>query len=98
MQRLQEIVESRQRVAHEYISLLLDEPHLILPTIDEQTVMSWFVFVVRLTGEAGVSGSRRDSWLPAQSPHRLLELFSADSPAAVLHEGPRAIPSAGIFR
>ncbi len=27
MQRLPEIVESRQRVAHEYISLLLDEPH-----------------------------------------------------------------------
>ncbi len=53
MKRLEEIVESRQRVAHEYISLLLDEPHIILPTIDNDTVMSWFVFVVRLAGGAG---------------------------------------------
>ncbi|HUO08012.1 MAG TPA: DegT/DnrJ/EryC1/StrS family aminotransferase [Phycisphaerae bacterium] len=51
MQRLDEIVEARQRVAHEYIRELLDESHIILPTIDEQTVMSWFVFVVRLTSE-----------------------------------------------
>jgi perosamine synthetase len=51
MERLEEIIESRQRVAHEYISLLLDEPNIILPTIDDATVMSWFVFVVRLTGE-----------------------------------------------
>ena len=51
MQRLDEIVEGRQRVAHEYISLLMDEPHIILPTIDDETVMSWFVFVVRLTGD-----------------------------------------------
>jgi perosamine synthetase len=50
MQRLPEILDARQRVAHEYINLLLDEPHLILPTIDEQTTMSWFVFVVRLAG------------------------------------------------
>jgi perosamine synthetase len=51
MKRLKEIIEARQRVAHEYISLLLDEPHLILPTLDEETVMSWFVFVVRLAGD-----------------------------------------------
>ena len=51
MKRLQEIIDARQRVAHEYINLLLDEPHLILPTLDEETVMSWFVFVVRLTGD-----------------------------------------------
>jgi len=44
-------------VAHEYISLLLDEPHIILPTIDDETVMSWFVFVVRLTGDFGGTGS-----------------------------------------
>jgi len=51
MKRLPEILEARQRVAHEYINLLLDEPHIILPTIDDETVMSWFVFVVRLAGE-----------------------------------------------
>jgi perosamine synthetase len=55
MGRLSEIVEARQRVAHEYISLLLDEPHIILPTIDDETVMSWFVFVVRLTGDFNVT-------------------------------------------
>ncbi|HVT80771.1 MAG TPA: DegT/DnrJ/EryC1/StrS family aminotransferase [Phycisphaerae bacterium] len=51
MKRLEEIVESRQRVAHEYISQLMDESHVILPTIDDDTAMSWFVFVVRLTGD-----------------------------------------------
>ncbi len=28
---------------------------LILPTIDDETVMSWFVFVVRLTAELGAA-------------------------------------------
>jgi perosamine synthetase len=55
MRRLEEIIEARQRVAHNYIQHLLDEPHIILPTIDEETVMSWFVFVVRLTGEFAVT-------------------------------------------
>lgn len=61
MSRLTEIVEARQRVAHEYISLLLDEPNIILPTIDEQTIMSWFVFVVRLTGDFGTPGGSSGS-------------------------------------
>jgi perosamine synthetase len=51
MRRLEEIVDARQRVAHSYINHLLDESHVILPTIDEQTVMSWFVFIVRLTND-----------------------------------------------
>ncbi len=51
MQRLEHIVDARQRVAHSYINHLLDESHIILPTIDAQTVMSWFVFIVRLTDE-----------------------------------------------
>jgi len=49
MTRLEEIITARQRVAHHYISLLLDSPHLVVPTIEEQTSMSWFVFVVRLS-------------------------------------------------
>jgi perosamine synthetase len=32
-----------------YIQLLLDSPHIIVPTIEEETGMSWFVFVVRLS-------------------------------------------------
>jgi perosamine synthetase len=77
MRRLPEIVEARQRVAHEYISLLLDEPHLILPTIDDETVMSWFVFVVRLTGDAvtgdlgGAEGSDRDALLGYLRNHHI---------------------------
>jgi perosamine synthetase len=49
MRRLEEIVAMRQRVAHIYISMLLDLPHIIVPTIEEETTMSWFVFVVRLS-------------------------------------------------
>jgi len=49
MRRLDEIVTARQRVAHQYIQLLLDSPHLVVPTIHEDAAMSWFVFVVRLS-------------------------------------------------
>jgi perosamine synthetase len=69
MKRLKEIIEARQRVAHEYISLLLDEPHLILPTIDDETVMSWFVFVVRLTGD--LEAADRDAILTYLRNHHI---------------------------
>lgn len=49
MTRLDEILDKRQRVALGYVQRLLDHPHIILPTIAEKTVMSWFVFVLRLT-------------------------------------------------
>lgn len=49
MRRLEEILTKRERVAHTYVRHLLDSPHVILPTIDEDTTMSWFVFVVRLS-------------------------------------------------
>jgi len=49
MRRLDEIVERRQRVAEAYMRRLMDDADLILPTIDRETTMSWFVFVVRLT-------------------------------------------------
>ncbi|MCC6678053.1 MAG: DegT/DnrJ/EryC1/StrS family aminotransferase [Phycisphaerales bacterium] len=48
MRRLDEIIEARQRVAQLYIHRLAGNPHLIMPTIDQDSVMSWFVFVVRL--------------------------------------------------
>jgi perosamine synthetase len=48
-ERLDEILSNRRRVAQEYISRLMTNRHLILPTLDERTHMSWFVFVVRLT-------------------------------------------------
>ncbi len=69
MQRLDDIVTARQRVAHEYISQLLDEPRLILPTIDDETVMSWFVFVVRLTSE--FDAADRDAILAYLKNHHI---------------------------
>jgi perosamine synthetase len=47
-QRLDEILQGRRRVAHEYMSRLIDNRFLILPTLQDDTHMSWFVFVVRL--------------------------------------------------
>jgi perosamine synthetase len=47
-ERLDEILEGRRRVAHDYIRRLMTNRYLILPTIAEQDMMSWFVFVVRL--------------------------------------------------
>src|SRR4051794_13028505 len=47
-ERAEEILDNRRRVAHEYMSRLIDNRFLILPTLQEDTHMSWFVFVVRL--------------------------------------------------
>lgn len=47
-ERLEEILSNRRRVSQEYMNRLMTNPHLILPTLDDQTHMSWFVFVVRL--------------------------------------------------
>lgn len=49
MLRLDELLERRSRVARGYIERLLDHEHVILPTVDRRTFMSWFVFVVRLS-------------------------------------------------
>jgi len=54
MKRLDEILEKRQAVASHYIRRLAGHPQLIVPTIDDDTVMSWFVFVVRLAPSYGV--------------------------------------------
>jgi len=48
--RLDDILENRRRVAHAYIERLMTNRYLILPTLFEETHMSWFVFVVRLNG------------------------------------------------
>lgn len=46
--RLDQILEGRRRVAHLYMDRLMTSRYLILPTLTAQDVMSWFVFVVRL--------------------------------------------------
>ncbi len=47
-ERLDEILAKRRKVAHAYIERLMTNRYLILPTVQDDTVMSWFVFVVRL--------------------------------------------------
>src|SRR5665213_210147 len=46
--RLEEILANRRRVAHLYVDRLMTNRYLILPTLQDDTHMSWFVFVVRL--------------------------------------------------
>jgi perosamine synthetase len=49
VQRLEEILTGRRRVAQEYMERLMTSRYLILPTLEADTTMSWFVFVVRLS-------------------------------------------------
>ncbi|MCC7389575.1 MAG: DegT/DnrJ/EryC1/StrS family aminotransferase [Phycisphaerales bacterium] len=59
MRRLDELITGRQRVARGYLTRLMHRHELILPTVDEGTEMSWFVFVVRLaTGWGRVERDR----------------------------------------
>jgi perosamine synthetase len=46
--RLDDILTQRRRVAHVYIDRLMTSRFLIMPTLSDETFMSWFVFVVRL--------------------------------------------------
>jgi len=55
--RLEEILEQRRTVAHRYIRRLMANRYLIVPTLDDDTHMSWCVFVVRLN-DLFASGDR----------------------------------------
>ena len=46
--RLEEILDNRRRVANLYIERLMTNKFLIVPTLQADEHMSWFVFVVRL--------------------------------------------------
>jgi len=48
VQRLDQILEARRRVANLYMERLMTDRFLILPTIGDDEAISWFVFVVRL--------------------------------------------------
>lgn len=58
MRRLDELIEARERVARMYMDRLMSTTELVLPTITDDTEMSWFVFVVRLV--AGFDREDRD--------------------------------------
>ncbi len=51
MERLDNILTQRREVAMMYIEKMMDFPELILPNLDDDTEMSWFVFVVRLNDQ-----------------------------------------------
>ncbi len=66
MRRLDDLIAARQRVARSYMNRLMGREELILPTVDRETAMSWFVFVVRLA--TGWGREERDRII--QSLHR----------------------------
>jgi len=49
--RLNDMLALRERVAQGYMRRLAGNTNLILPTIEPNVFMSWFVYVVRLTSE-----------------------------------------------
>ncbi len=51
MRRFDEMMAKRERVAQYYIQRLSGIESLVLPTIEPESAMTWFVFVVRLTTE-----------------------------------------------
>jgi perosamine synthetase len=58
LERLDEILEARRAVANRYIERFMDVSDVVLPNISDETVMSWFVFVVRLNDR--YTGTERD--------------------------------------
>lgn len=60
--RLDEILANRRRVAQWYVERLMTNRFLILPTLQESTQLSWFVFVVRLN-DLFEPGDREDVML-----------------------------------
>ncbi len=49
MHRLDSLIEARERIAALYTRRLMGNTDLILPTVEPETFMSWFVYVVRLS-------------------------------------------------
>lgn len=69
MRRLDEIVKQRQFVADGYMRRFMDAKDLVLPTLLPETVMSWFVFVVRLA--AGYTQQERDRIIQGMRNHEI---------------------------
>ena len=67
MRRLNETLRRREIVANEYIRLLLDTSDIILPTVNVDTKMSWFVFVVRLAHQ--YTSAERDRIIAGMHRH-----------------------------
>lgn len=67
MQRLDEIIRRRNDVADAYLSRLAGNHNLIMPTVDADVVMSWFVFIVRLA--TGYGADDRDRIIRSMRNH-----------------------------
>ena len=67
MRRLDELVEARAWVAEAYTRHLVGSPHLIVPTVEPDTTMGWFVYVVRLSDR--FSEADRDSIIAGLRRH-----------------------------
>jgi perosamine synthetase len=67
MKRLDEIVRRRNQIADLYMRRLAGNCDLIMPTIDSDVAMSWFVFVVRLA--TGFTLEERDRVIRSMRNH-----------------------------
>jgi perosamine synthetase len=67
MRRLDEILQKRQKVAAAYMRRLMDHRDLVLPTCEPGAVLSWFVFVVRLS--AAYTRDERDRIIAGMRRH-----------------------------
>lgn len=67
MQRFDEILQKRSNVAQAYINRLAGNPNLVLPTIEPESFMSWFVFCVRLA--PSYTGEERDRIIRSLRAH-----------------------------
>jgi len=69
MRRLPELLERRGLVAKQYLNRLSGMTDLVLPTVDRDTEMSWFVFVPRLG--VGYSAEDRDELIEGLREHQI---------------------------
>ncbi len=69
MRRLDSILAKRREVAGRYMVRLMDHADVILPTIEPDTLMSWFVFVVRLTDQ--YTSEERDRIIAGMRRHEI---------------------------
>jgi len=69
MTRLDKLLEKRTNVANAYLRRLSGVEQLVLPTVDRETDMSWFVFVPRL--EAGYTAEERDRVIRGMRNHEV---------------------------
>lgn len=69
MRRLDRMLEERARVASAYLRSMMGNANLVLPNVEDNTTMSWFVFVVRLSDE--YTREERDRILEGMRRHEI---------------------------